>query len=101
VGEDYFNYNCALMKYFDHSLGKIYFETVSNFETVSIYRQNSFEFQNDFFRKYLFRNYDNFSIKTQIFVIFNMFEIFDTICMCLNHTKQLLSIVFKRTIGIT
>ncbi len=55
-------------------------------KSVSIYRQKSFEFQNDIFIKYLFRNYDHFSIKTQIFMIFDMFEIFDTICMCLLRT---------------
>ena len=50
---------------------------------ISKYRQNCFEFRNDINCTYLFQILIHYSIFIQIFMTFDTFEIFDTICMCL------------------
>ncbi len=54
------------------------------FELFSKYRRNCFEFRNDIFSKYMYRNSIQYSIKLVIFTNFDMFENFDTICMSLD-----------------
>ena len=73
---------------------------VSKFETVwSKYRRKCFEFRNDIRGKYLYRISIQYSIKLMILMNFDMFEIFDTICMSLVAAlfKILLKIHLHRT----